>query len=102
VARRLSSDELTHPILQAVVGHQRPLRHSGGSAANAARPSSGLMASEMRHRLVDHARRRLADKQGAGLVVPPLDAATPGIIKREWVFARAWLAAAMAQPSFPG
>jgi RNA polymerase sigma factor (TIGR02999 family) len=31
-----------------------------------------LMAAEMRHRLVDHARRRLADKRGAGAIHEPL------------------------------
>jgi RNA polymerase sigma factor (TIGR02999 family) len=111
-----------------------------------------LMASEMRHRLIDHARRRLADKRGAGAVAVPLDTSvvppapqsdtdveetldrldhaldalaaqhpraarvvqlrflagltteetaaelelSPGTVKREWTFARAWLAAAIA------
>ena len=32
-----------------------------------------LMASEMRHRLVDHARRRLADKRGGGAVHEELE-----------------------------
>ena len=108
-----------------------------------------LMASEMRHRLVDHARRRLADKRGAGSMAKPLDTAivapetdadieatfgrldraldalgahypraarvvhlrflagltteetaaelelSTGTVKREWTFAKAWLAAAM-------
>jgi RNA polymerase sigma factor (TIGR02999 family) len=36
-----------------------------------------LMASEMRHRLVDHARRRLAEKRGGGVSHEPLDATTP-------------------------
>ena len=109
-----------------------------------------LMASEMRHRLIDHARRRLADKRGGGAIAQPLDtsisvAATPqhdteeslarldravdelgthypraaqvvqlrflagltteetaaelglspGTVKREWTFARAWLAASL-------
>jgi RNA polymerase sigma factor (TIGR02999 family) len=111
-----------------------------------------LMASEMRHRLVDHARRRLADKRGGGAVHEELDDAavlapaaedggeteadldrldraivelnatypraarvvqlrylagltieeiaadlelSTGTVKREWTFAKAWLAAAM-------
>jgi RNA polymerase sigma-70 factor, ECF subfamily len=108
-----------------------------------------LMASEMRHRLVDHARRRLADKRGAGSIAKPLDTSivapepdidveatldrldravdalgaqhpraarvvqlrflagltteetaaelglSTGTVKREWTFAKAWLAAAM-------
>lgn len=110
-----------------------------------------LMASEMRKRLVDHARRRLADKRGSGARHEPVDAHTPatvadssndvgpmldrldravaglgeshpraahvvqlrfiggftieeiaeelelspGTVKREWTFAKAWLAAAM-------
>jgi RNA polymerase sigma factor (TIGR02999 family) len=114
-----------------------------------------LMASEMRHRLVDHARRRLAEKRGAGAIVESLDTSmgiaapdsgidveaalvrldraveelavqhpraarvvqlrylaglttddtaaeldlSPGTVKREWTFARAWLAAALqAEP----
>jgi RNA polymerase sigma factor (TIGR02999 family) len=108
-----------------------------------------LMASEMRHRLVDHARRRLAHKRGGGMIATPLDtclvapdtnddieetfgrldraidaldvqypraarvvrlrflggltteetaselALSTGTVKREWTFAKAWLAAAM-------
>jgi RNA polymerase sigma factor (TIGR02999 family) len=109
------------------------------------------MAAEMRRRLVDHARRRLASKRGGGAVVeslenvhePPAAAAeddskamldrldgalerlgrlyprtarvvelryisgltteetaaelalSPGTVKREWTFAKAWLAAAL-------
>jgi RNA polymerase sigma factor (TIGR02999 family) len=111
-----------------------------------------LMAAEMRHRLIDHARRRLTVKRGAGVIHLPLESSTiavvgpdeaedidailgrldralkelsvssprtaqvvhlrfiagltteqtaarlglsSGTIKREWTFARAWLAAAM-------
>lgn len=36
-----------------------------------------LMASEMRHRLVDHARRRLAEKRGSGARHESVDEATP-------------------------
>jgi RNA polymerase sigma factor (TIGR02999 family) len=116
-----------------------------------------LMAAEMRHRLVDHARRRLAEKRGGGAIHESLEtgtfATTPvqaddveatlgrldaaleqlstsfpraaqvvqlrfmaglttdetaaalrlsaGTIKREWTFARAWLAAAMDPDSTP-
>ena len=110
-----------------------------------------LMAAEMRRRLVDHARRRLASKRGGGVRHEPLDASvavasledcheveamlgrldralddlnasfpraarvvelrfiagltteetataiglSPGTVKRDWTFARAWLAAAL-------
>jgi RNA polymerase sigma factor (TIGR02999 family) len=116
-----------------------------------------LMASEMRRRLVDHARRRLAEKRGGGVrlesldpevaaaapdasgdVVPMLDrldraVADLGVshpraaevvqlrfiggltieeiaeelglstatVKREWTFAKAWLAAAMESEDTP-
>jgi RNA polymerase sigma-70 factor, ECF subfamily len=111
-----------------------------------------LMAAEMRRRLVDHARRRLASKRGGGIRHEPLEASaatasledshevetmlgrldraldelsgsfpraarvvqlrfiagltteetanaiglSSGTVKREWIFARAWLAAALA------
>jgi RNA polymerase sigma-70 factor, ECF subfamily len=123
----------------------------GPRAADSREAFFRLMASEMRHRLVDHARRRLADKRGAGLTAEPLDTSlhhvaqpsepdleptlarldlavgelsarhprtaqvvqlrflagltteetaaelglSAGTVKREWTFARAWLAAAM-------
>ena len=110
-----------------------------------------LMAAEMRRRLVDHARRRLAAKRGGGAVHEPVESSTsavasgeageieatlrrldraledlsvsfpraaqvvqlrfiaglttdetaaelglsPGTVKRDWTFARAWLAAAL-------
>jgi RNA polymerase sigma factor (TIGR02999 family) len=116
-----------------------------------------LMASEMRHRLVDHARRRLAEKRGSGARHKTLDESTPvaapdpvenaellldrldqaveelgrvhpraarvvqlryfgglpleeiaidlqlsiGTIKREWTFAKAYLAAALDSQSSP-
>ena len=110
------------------------------------------MAAEMRHRLIDHARRRLAEKRGGGVIHEALKTGTmavmpgtsrktsrsslgqlddaleqltasfpraaqvvqlrflaglttdetaaalglsAGTIKREWTFARAWLAAAL-------
>jgi RNA polymerase sigma factor (TIGR02999 family) len=115
-----------------------------------------LMASEMRRRLVDHARRRLAEKRGGGArheTLDPFTAAAPtsessddaeqmferldraiedlnkvhprtgqvvqlrfiagltieeiaedlnlssGTVKREWTFAKAWLAAALQPPA---
>jgi RNA polymerase sigma factor (TIGR02999 family) len=109
-----------------------------------------LMAAEMRRRLVDHARRRLADKRGGGAILESLDTSSyaaaavvddseamldrldralerlarlhprtarvvelryisgltneetateldlsAGTVKREWAFAKAWLAAAI-------
>jgi RNA polymerase sigma factor (TIGR02999 family) len=110
-----------------------------------------LMAAEMRRRLIDHARRRLAEKRGGRVAHAPLDSSlaaapvrepgeddelperldrallelnalfpraarvvqlkffvgltteeaaselglSPGTVKRDWTFARAWLAAAM-------
>ena len=39
-----------------------------------------LMAAEMRRRLVDHARRRLAVKRGRGAIHEPLETSTPGLI----------------------
>lgn len=113
-----------------------------------------LMAAEMRRRLIDHARRRLAEKRGGGVVHEPLRSSavtspaagddpepmlerldqaleeldrtypraarvvqlrfiggltteeaaeqlglSPGTVKRDWTFARAWLAAAMQDDS---
>jgi RNA polymerase sigma-70 factor (ECF subfamily) len=128
----------------------RLLRNGPGPADNR-EAFFRLMAAEMRHRLVDHARRRLAGKRGGGafhesletgtfLIAPEpaedveatlgrLDTAleqlstsfpraaqvvqlrfmaglttdetaaalrlSAGTVKREWTFARAWLAAAM-------
>jgi len=113
-----------------------------------------LMAAEMRRRLIDHARRRLASKRGGGAVHEPLSTSagipapeaqedieaalarldralnelsasfprtahvvqlrflagltndeaaaelglSPATVKREWTFARAWLAAAIESP----
>ena len=124
---------------------------AGPRAATTREEFFRLMASEMRHRLVDHARRRLAGKRGGGVRHEPADGDTyaapqadrdataaldrldraietlaqahpraaqvvqlrfiggltteeiaahlglsPGTIKREWTFAKAWLAASMA------
>ncbi len=134
----------------------RLLRKGPGTADNR-EAFFRLMAAEMRHRLVDHARRRLAEKRGGGVIheslqtgtmaIAPenrddvetslgrLDAAleqlsagfpraaqvvqlrfmaglttdetaaalglSAGTIKREWTFARAWLAAAMESDGPP-
>jgi RNA polymerase sigma factor (TIGR02999 family) len=123
----------------------------GPRAADSREAFFRLMASEMRHRLVDHARRRLAAKRGSGTSAQSLDEAaepatpepdvdieetlgrldaaivklaaqhprtaqvvqlrfmagltieetagelglSPMTVKREWTFARAWLAAAV-------
>jgi RNA polymerase sigma factor (TIGR02999 family) len=128
----------------------RLLRHGPGSADNR-EAFFRLMAAEMRHRLVDHARRRLAKKRGGRVLHeslqadPPVFAIEPdvgvetvldqldraveqlsatypraaqvvqlrylvgmstdetaavlglssGTVKRDWTFARAWLAAAL-------
>jgi RNA polymerase sigma factor (TIGR02999 family) len=128
----------------------RLLRKGPGSVENR-EAFFRLMAAEMRRRLVDYARRRLADKRGGGVIHEPLEASalvasledadeveamlgrldraldelngsypraarvvqlrfiaglttdetaqaiglSPGTVKREWTFARAWLAAAL-------
>jgi RNA polymerase sigma factor (TIGR02999 family) len=131
--------------------YMRLLRKGPGSA-DTREAFFRLMAAELRRRLVDHARRRLAAKRGGGAVHEPLDASaatasttgeaedieatlrrldraleglsssfpraaqvvqlrflaglttdetaaelglSPGTVKRDWVFARAWLAAAL-------
>jgi RNA polymerase sigma-70 factor (ECF subfamily) len=127
---------------------------AGPRAATTREEFFRLMASEMRHRLVDHARRRLADKRGSGVrheevdmnaAIPAPDASdeadvlvdrldravnelgeahpraarvvqlryfggltieeiaedlelSSGTVKREWTFAKAYLAAALASP----
>jgi RNA polymerase sigma factor (TIGR02999 family) len=134
--------------------YMRLLRKGPGSA-DTREAFFRLMAAEMRRRLVDHARRRLAAKRGGGAVHEPLDASeraitadeaedieatlhrldkalaelsgsypraaqvvqlrfiaglttdetaaelglSPGTVKRDWVFARAWLAAALESPA---
>jgi RNA polymerase sigma factor (TIGR02999 family) len=134
--------------------YMRLLRQGPGSVENR-EAFFRLMAAEMRRRLVDHARRRLAAKRGGGAVHEPLDTSaaavapagaddieatlgrldraleqlsdsfpraaqvvqlrflaglttdetaaelglSPGTVKRDWVFARAWLAAALESPA---
>ena len=148
--RRERSDNSLQATALLNEAYLRLLRKGPGSADNR-EAFFRLMASEMRRRLVDHARRRLAEKRGGGIIHEPLrssgiaaaaedsgdeeailgrldqaleqlnvsfprtaqvvhlrfiaglsldeTAATLGLsagtIKREWKFARAWLAAAM-------
>ena len=157
VARAYLRRERPGHVLQTTAllheAYLRLLRKGPGNADNR-EAFLRLMASEMRRRLVDHARRRLADKRGGGVVheqlrssgvvaapeEPPdveatlerLDKAleelgasfpraaqvvqlryiagmtteetaaelqlSPGTVKRDWTFARAWLVAAMVDP----
>jgi RNA polymerase sigma factor (TIGR02999 family) len=129
------------------------LLRTGPGGADTREAFFRLMASEMRRRLIDHARRRLADKRGGGAIHEALDSSmagaasslpgpeenemalahldgalrdlnasfpraarvvelrflagltteataaelglSTGTVKREWTFARAWLAAAL-------
>jgi RNA polymerase sigma factor (TIGR02999 family) len=150
---RLRRERAGHTLQTTALLHEaylRLLRHGPGLVDNRD-TFFRLMAAEMRRRLVDHARRRLADKRGGGVIHEPLqtsamstvtdspedieamlerldralgelssrfprsarvvqlrfivgltteDTATElglsaGTVKREWTFARAWLAAAM-------
>jgi RNA polymerase sigma factor (TIGR02999 family) len=144
-----------HSLPATALLHEAYLRllRNGPGSADTREAFFRLMAAEMRHRLVDHARRRLADKRGGRAIHLPLqqsaivpvpednaaieetlarmDAAlaaltvsfpraarvvqlrflagltteetarelgmSAGTVKREWTFARAWLAAAMEQ-----
>jgi RNA polymerase sigma factor (TIGR02999 family) len=130
---------------------------AGPRAATTREEFFRLMASEMRHRLVDHARRRLAEKRGSGVRHESVDDALPvasatgeddaaamldrldravetlgqadpraaqvvqlryfggltleeiaadmrlsiGTVKRDWTFAKAYLAAALDSPPPP-
>jgi RNA polymerase sigma factor (TIGR02999 family) len=154
---RLRRERAGHTLQTTALLHEaylRLLRKGPGSIENR-EAFFRLMAAEMRRRLVDHARRRLAEKRGRGVRHEPLDASaivvsledaqeveamlgrldraldelhgsfpraarvvqlrfiagltteqtataiglSPGTVKREWTFARAWLAAAMqAEP----
>jgi RNA polymerase sigma factor (TIGR02999 family) len=149
----LRRERRSHTLQPTALLHEaylRLLRRGPGSVENRD-AFFRLMAAEMRRRLVDHARRRLADKRGGGMIHEPLqDCAVPiapdsdadidamlgrldgaleqlgdsfpraahvvqlrflagltteetahelgvsaGTVKREWTFARAWLAAAI-------
>src|SRR5262245_17349494 len=150
----LRRERRSHTLQPTALLHEaylRLLRRGPGSVENRD-AFFRLMAAEMRRRLVDHARRRLADKRGGGIIHDPLldwtvpagadtnadnidamlgrlDSAleqltgsfprtahvvqlrflagltteetahelgvSAGTVKREWTFARAWLAAAI-------
>jgi RNA polymerase sigma factor (TIGR02999 family) len=149
---RLRRERRDHTLQATAVLHEaylRLMRRGPGPVANRD-DFYRLMATEIRRRLVDHARRRLADKRGGGAVHEPLASSiaaspestadtesmlgrldraladlagsypraaevvglrflaglttdetaqqlglSPGTVKREWTFARAWLAAAI-------
>jgi RNA polymerase sigma-70 factor (ECF subfamily) len=156
---RFRRERRGHTLQTTALVHEaylRLLRNGPGSIENRD-AFFRLMAAEMRHRLVDHARRHLADKRGGGVRHEPLEASaalpslenaeeaesmlgrldrafgelhdafpraarvvelrfiaglsieqtataiglSPGTVKREWTFARAWLAAALTS-SAPG
>ena len=153
----LRHERRDHTLQTTALLHEAYLRllRKGPGTADTRDAFFRLMAGEMRRRLIDHARRRLASKRGSGAVheqiststtvavpAPPEDieavlarldkalvelsakfprtahvvqlrflvgltteeAATelglsPATVKREWTFARAWLAAAMETPT---
>jgi RNA polymerase sigma-70 factor, ECF subfamily len=153
----LRRERVDHTLQPTALLNEAYLRllPSGPRTADSRDAFFRLMASEMRHRLVDHARRRLAEKRGSGAKPSPLDTSapvaapaadeddtevldrldravadlaagypraakvvqlrffaglttdetagelrlSPGTVKREWTFARAWLAAALAPTS---
>jgi RNA polymerase sigma factor (TIGR02999 family) len=142
-----------HTLQTTAILHEAYLRllRKGPGSAEDREAFFRLMAAEIRHRLIDHARRRLANKRGRGVVHENCDVAalatridsaediepmltrldraldglgrsfpraaqvvqlrflagltmeetakeldlSVGTIKREWTFARAWLAAAI-------
>jgi RNA polymerase sigma factor (TIGR02999 family) len=160
VAHGFLRNERRHHTLQTTaLLHEAYLRllRKGPGTVETREAFFRLMAAEMRRRLIDHARRRLASKRGGGAVHEPfstsagvpapetaedievvlsrldkalaeLSATFPrtahvvqlrflagmtteeaaaelglsaGTVKREWTFARAWLAAAMESPPDP-
>jgi RNA polymerase sigma factor (TIGR02999 family) len=142
-----------HTLQTTALLHEAYLRllRTGPGSADTREAFFRLMAAEMRHRLVDHARRRLAGKRGGGAIHETLDSSvvapaleqsldvettmarldsaleqltdtfpraaqvvqlrflaglttdetaqelglSAGTVKRDWTFARAWLAAAI-------
>ena len=157
VAHGFLRNERRHHTLQTTaLLHEAYLRllRKGPGTAETREAFFRLMAAEMRRRLIDHARRRLASKRGGGAVheqlstsagiaspesaddieavlarldqaLVQLSASFPrtahvvqlrflagmtteevaaelglsaGTVKREWTFARAWLAAAIESP----
>ena len=160
VAHGFLRHERRHHTLQTTaLLHEAYLRllRKGPGSAETREAFFRLMAAEMRRRLINHARRRLASKRGGGAVheqlstsagitspesandieaalarlnqaLVQLSASFPrtahvvqlrflagmtteeaavelglsaGTVKREWTFARAWLAAAMESPPDP-
>jgi RNA polymerase sigma-70 factor (ECF subfamily) len=154
VARaQLRREQRRHTLQTTGLLHEAYMRllRKGPGSADTRDAFFRLMAAEMRRRLVDHARRRLADKRGGGTIHEPLEPSaalaapnavddveamlarldqaltglsesfpraarvvqlrflggltteeiaadlglSAGTVKREWTFARAWLAAAM-------
>lgn len=154
--RQIRRERRDHSLQATGLLHEAWLRlvRRGPGAACTREDFMGLMAAEMRRRLIDYARRRRADKRGGGIrpgqlassEVPALDLAgsegiektlesldraldqlnaafpraarvvelrflaglttaavavelglSEGTVKREWRFARAWLAAALAR-----
>jgi RNA polymerase sigma factor (TIGR02999 family) len=155
VARaQLRRERQGHPLQTTALLHEAYLRllRSGPGTVETRDAFFRLMATEMRRRLVDHARRRLTQKRGRDAPHQPVDPSAPiadldgvadvevmlqrldralndldascpraacvvrwrfiagltteetaaaaglstGTVKREWTFARAWLAAALA------
>ena len=64
-----------HTLQTTALLHEAYLRllRTGPGSADTREAFFRLMAAEMRHRLIDHARRRLADKRGGGTIHQPLD-----------------------------
>jgi RNA polymerase sigma factor (TIGR02999 family) len=149
---RLRHERRHHTLQPTAVLHEAYLRlmRRGPGPVTDREAFFRLMAAEIRRRLVDHARRRLANKRGGGAVHEPLSSSiaassgspaetelmlerldralaefavafpraaqvvelrflaglttdetarhlgiSPGTVKREWTFARAWLGAAI-------
>jgi RNA polymerase sigma factor (TIGR02999 family) len=152
----LRRERRDHTLQTTALLHEAYLRllRKGPGTAETRDAFFRLMAAEMRRRLIDHARRRLASKRGGGAVHEPLSTSdgiaapqpaedieivlgrldqaltelsatfpraahvvqlrflagmtteeaaeelglSPGTVKRDWTFARAWLAAAIDTP----
>jgi RNA polymerase sigma factor (TIGR02999 family) len=149
----LRHERSDHTLQATALLHEAYLRllRTGPGSVGSRDAFFRLMAAEMRRRLIDHARRRLAEKRGGRVAHESLDSSmpaapardpgeddglgerldrallelnalfpraarvvqlkffvgltteeaagelglSPGTVKREWTFARAWLAAAM-------
>ena len=70
-----------HTLQPTALVHEAFLRFDGQGAVPVACRGQfmGLIAQTMRHVLVDHARRRAADKRGAGATHVPLEDALDGV-----------------------